>query len=817
MPWNIKKRNNKYCVYKEDGTLVYCHKTQRMANRQIQALYASETEVEKAAGGFATSAPAQAASRNYGAKVGEVIAGRLKRGAGGKFESAAGQAINDSLSTIGVGKAELDALESFNKGGSLSAEAAEKLVQAGLVKANPDGTFSSTADGKGILAAIRKKDARKAADIVNKIKNKQDKKAEAEAKKNERQRAAEEKRAARQAEQEAKRAEAEAQKTAQRQANMTKTDEAMKRAGLEDFNELVKYAGGDNATPEALDRLIKNGMLERGMDGIARMTRHGNAALAAADRGDTRRAVDSLSQGREEVTRKTGEANAAIRRSTRLTRKECNELEEIQELMEYGGATSFRELEAAEVVEEAGEEIAELTEDFTWLAHNIMTNPTILDKGAALKRLSAEYADRVDRVMAMGMVKEVTEPEPEKAPEDEKGLVAKIVEGVKDFFKAKKPYRLAMTAEEKAMCGKMREAGMEADGMMAEDDEGMDFEDEESMTTWQEKMRLFAESAKKEVDHGGLTVWKEANGIYRWFAVYSNHFRDRDNPPEILASEAHKEFVAAVDAGETPYPELWHWHLRGTTWGKADWLAYDEDTGFSMASGYILPGHEKEADVIASLPNVKVSHGMNSVARDEEDKSIIRRYRTVEISALPGWAAANELTGFNLEKMGDTMIPEAKKEHLRKFMSEDQIAKVEQVNKERAEAAMEAGIEFKETEAATEVVAEVQAVNPDFVTREEVAGAVAEVVNPLVEALQQMNGILEAQSKELAALKAADAQKLQKQVQDLPKASLSAILKERIYNAPEAEIRPGELDGPLEKSAENTGPGLWFQRSGWTH
>lgn len=70
-------------------------------------------------------------------------------------------------------------------------------------------------------------------------------------------------------------------------------------------------------------------------------------------------------------------------------------------------------------------------------------------------------------------------------------------------------------------------------------------------------------------------VYKDtATGLQRWFAIYSNNFRDDDHPSEIISEQSHLNFVDLVDQGIVDYPELWLWHTKGTAWGKADWVAY---------------------------------------------------------------------------------------------------------------------------------------------------------------------------------------------------------------------------------------------------
>ena len=94
-------------------------------------------------------------------------------------------------------------------------------------------------------------------------------------------------------------------------------------------------------------------------------------------------------------------------------------------------------------------------------------------------------------------------------------------------------------------------------------------------------------------------VWKQADDTYRWFAIYSDQVRDEDNPPEIISEKSHKSFIELVDTGVVDYPELWHWHIPGTRWGKADWLDYAD--GFAVASGYcVCRPRERGRSVIAT-------------------------------------------------------------------------------------------------------------------------------------------------------------------------------------------------------------------------
>jgi len=164
-----------------------------------------------------------------------------------------------------------------------------------------------------------------------------------------------------------------------------------------------------------------------------------------------------------------------------------------------------------------------------------------------------------------------------------------------------------------------------------------------------------------------LTLWKEADGTTRFLALFSNNFRDDDNPPEIISADAHRDFVKATDAGEWDYPELWVWHVKGSRYGKTDLLAYDEATGMTIAVGNIDEGCEHIAQKCAELGDV-MSHGMpaSEIRRSDADDSIIVRYRSSEISTLPLDAAANKRTLFSLVKevQEQMAIPDEKVEGL---------------------------------------------------------------------------------------------------------------------------------------------------------
>lgn len=142
---------------------------------------------------------------------------------------------------------------------------------------------------------------------------------------------------------------------------------------------------------------------------------------------------------------------------------------------------------------------------------------------------------------------------------------------------------------------------------------------------------------------GLFRTYKDANGDYRWFAIYSNCFKDVDG--ETFSYEAHKAYVDYVDATKD-FPELWLFHVPGTKAGKADLVDLTDD-GFMVASGTYDTGKMGLAEALAEQGPWQVSHGFDYVKERGLVNGVYQPgYKTFEISPLPVGKAANPLTGF---------------------------------------------------------------------------------------------------------------------------------------------------------------------------
>lgn len=404
------------------------------------------------------------------------------------------------------------------------------------------------------------------------------------------------------------------------------------------------------------------------------------------------------------------------------------------------GVTTFADLEKAQDARAVALRVKTLSDQFTELVSNIMISDEIVDKAVAVTALSSEYS----LLIKQGVDKEISEPE--------QGWLDSITKTFNDTINK--------------VIGNFT------------NDVGDNDENKNSFMLWKEGDRL------------------------RWFARYSNNFRDRDVPPEIISANSHQNFVDMVDKKEADMPELWLWHTPEWKLGQADWLAYD-DTGFALASGVIDRGKEMVAEQIAKQQLVGVSHGMppSSIERDPDDPTVIVRHTSAEISPLPMEYAANEITGWVLlgepTKEGNDMpIPEQKKQALVDDwnMDADLLAQLEAVNKRDADKATDEGVESKEIDetkeeeaieeetaetAEAETTAETEdAVEPDAKpvdeapSRQEVADAVATVLQPFVELTQALD-------ERLKELEKSDEEKVATKASLTPNASVGALLAQQ--------------------------------------
>ena len=171
-----------------------------------------------------------------------------------------------------------------------------------------------------------------------------------------------------------------------------------------------------------------------------------------------------------------------------------------------------------------------------------------------------------------------------------------------------------------------------------------------------------------------MTVFKDNDDRYRYVAVATNKFRDKQG--EVFSPEAHREYVKYVDETKD-YPELWIWHEKGTRIGVADCIYYDHETGFRVSTGTFDEGMDDVAEKLAGMPELAMSHGY--IYRKSDLKGgVYGRYRTFEETVLPAAKfAANEGTSFMAAREADMAAPDEKRKFMENLLGAERFANLE--------------------------------------------------------------------------------------------------------------------------------------------
>lgn len=330
---------------------------------------------------------------------------------------------------------------------------------------------------------------------------------------------------------------------------------------------------------------------------------------------------------------------------------------------------SFIELEAMQKAAQTGRAIQDLTYQFKELVTNIVYSTELNNKSGAIKKLTDEYTSRLESTASYSEEKELDgdvspvslSGDPDKENHEKSPIKREggIDFPASDYAWVPNPalpssWKLRLTESPGKVT--LAQLGKAAAALSTGGFRGQKAQIPSTALS-AVKRRIRAEYRKMGVSDTSIpssirkefSIWKSVeDGKWHWYAIYSNNFRDRDSPPEIISEKSHKTFVGLVEQNLVSPPELWHWHLPGTKWGTTEIVGYEN--GFAWAAGIVDEGHEKEAESLSKQDDIKVSHGMPSrfIKRRTDDNTVIDFHITSEISPLPDWAAANEHTGFSI-------------------------------------------------------------------------------------------------------------------------------------------------------------------------
>jgi len=299
------------------------------------------------------------------------------------------------------------------------------------------------------------------------------------------------------------------------------------------------------------------------------------------------------------------------------------------------GAMSFSELDTIEQAQEQHGKLRRIVDNFMRLARNITQNPAIdpTDRSAALRNLTEEMRMRLDADFERG----------------ERTISIPTINGKLD------PVYLQKLQDSKETADVSRN-----------------------------------ESVFDSPHNTGFKVLKAVDGSFRWLGWVSNKFMDREG--EILTDEAHKDYIAWLDAHPKAAPQLWTYHTPGTQReSKADFWAYLN--GFLILGGKLT---EQEAKVFDNVSDdLGMSHGFYVLGKQQ---NLINKYRTFEATVLPRRAAANPWTEFNVKELGNMALTNDQRQMLAQLHGEDFANALEDGTKQRAEVLESAGIQSKQKE-----------------------------------------------------------------------------------------------------------------------
>jgi hypothetical protein len=177
-----------------------------------------------------------------------------------------------------------------------------------------------------------------------------------------------------------------------------------------------------------------------------------------------------------------------------------------------------------------------------------------------------------------------------------------------------------------------------------------------------------------------------------WFATWTNNFEDREG--EIFSSKAIEEYVARVEGGLVPYPELWVWHGGAKTRiGAADMVGTVGHFGVASGTFDDTPHARKAAAYYQKNAGMTtLSHGFTYPTYALKD-GVYSKFNTFEISLLERGAEANLFTSLEGVKMA---LNEKQRGYLVKVFGDEFVNGLESDLDERGKAIEAIGVAYKD-------------------------------------------------------------------------------------------------------------------------
>lgn len=197
----------------------------------------------------------------------------------------------------------------------------------------------------------------------------------------------------------------------------------------------------------------------------------------------------------------------------------------------------------------------------------------------------------------------------------------------------------------------------------------------------------------KAADQAPLLAGFKAFDNGTWAAWWTNNFEDKVD--QLFSEKAIDQYIARVERGSVPYPDLYYWHVP-LVHGKAEWLG--RVGHLVLAAGHFsndeLGGRFKEYYQGLKEP-LAVSHGY-LYPKPLLIDGVYHAFNTFEISPLPAGKEANSITGFEVKELVDMPITAEKQKALETILGADLAGRYLKGGEVMSKEAEALGLKFKE-------------------------------------------------------------------------------------------------------------------------
>ncbi|MEI2773364.1 MAG: 2'-5' RNA ligase family protein [Candidatus Competibacter sp.] len=610
-----------------------------------------------------------AKAANWAARRGETIAGNLARGEGGQFtaagDGAAATPFDKVLSDYGLSEGDLDLLDALRNGEEVDPAKLEKLRAAGLVGTTEDGSPILNTAGRRLLAAAKAGDADVMASVLEKTKPKPKGGGGGKGKQP---------------------AKPKPDKNAEAAATLKKMRAILSRGGLtgDAFDAFTAFTDGGELTPAQARSLSQLGAVEVDTQGQSRLTIAGRQLLAAIKRGDSRRALDALSIGKDRVRR--AQQSAQVKKPATSKPKPKTQ----QPVVRPQVAQATKAKEDAPFYHKIGTSSTQVCETCKFAQGRTCTRfkfafepgyvcddwlPNIEKTRERLRDLQAQNA-AANRATT------------EKAITKREGDVDRVVADYLVVEDPEKPstWHLAFRTDGKPDPRLMGAAW----AALTVGYRGNKYEGPQKDAALEKLRQVYEQMGRTppgEKEKSMLTVFKDATGQYRWVGSSSNAFRDREG--EIVSAKALGIGVSLADQSGNRGPLCW-WHEDAAELGDCDFQAMH---GRMLVESGTFRRPAVAQKVAAAEKSLRFSIRFKYPIRQRDKEGVYHLIVFKERSLLPAGRESNPFTTLSVK--GDTIMDKEKEKALRLLLGDETtdivLAQVEA--KEKSVAGM--GVSFK--------------------------------------------------------------------------------------------------------------------------